>query len=132
MVQPGEQPIPLGDDPNIGSPAWSPDGQRIAAQMRINNRSEIVLLDAAGKVARYLTQPPPTYERPGKPAPNSVPPTWSPDGQSILFLGDRDGAWKLYIMNADGSNQRLFLPNVLGQLSFRYDFAAERTANWGR
>jgi len=131
-IQPGEQPIPLGDDPNIGSPAWSPDGQRIVAQMRINNRSEIVLLDAAGKVARYLTQPPPTYERPGKPAPSSVAPTWSPDGQSILFLSDRDGAWKLYIMNADGSNQRLFLPNVLGQLSFRYDFAAERTANWGK
>jgi len=131
-IQPGEQPIPLGDDPNIGSPAWASDGQRIVAQMRINNRSEIVLLDASGKVARYLTQPPPTYERPGKPAPNSVAPTWSPDGQSILFLSDRDGAWKLYIMNADGSNQRLFLPNVLGQLSFRYDFAAERTANWGK
>ena len=131
-IQPGEQPVPLGDDPNIGSPAWSPDGQRIVAQMRLNNRSEIVLLDASGKVARYLTQPPPTYERPGKPAPNSVAPTWSPDGQSILFLSDRDGAWKLYIMNADGSNQRLFLPNVLGQLAFRYDFAAERTANWGK
>ena len=100
--------------------------------MRINNRSEIVLLDASGKVARYLTQPPPTYERPGKPPPSSVAPTWSPDGQAILFLSDRDGAWKLYIMNADGSNQRLFLPNVLGQLSFRYDFAAERTANWGK
>ena len=38
-IQPGEQPVPLGDDPNIGSPAWSPDGQRIVAQMRINNRS---------------------------------------------------------------------------------------------
>jgi Tol biopolymer transport system component len=53
-------------------------------------------------------------------------------GKSILFLSNRDGAWKLYVMNADGSNQRLFLPNILGQLSFRYDFAAERTANWGK
>ncbi len=130
-IRPGESPAPLGDDPNIGSPAWSPDGQRLAAQIRVHDRSEIVLLDAAGKVVRHLTRPPPTYERPGQPAPNNVSPAWSPDGQSILFLSDRDGAWRLFIMDADGSNQRPFLPDVLGQLSLRYDFAAERMANWG-
>ncbi len=132
IIRPGEQPSPLGNDPDISSPAWSPDGQRILAQMRIHDRNEVVLLDAAGTVVRYLTQPPPTYERPGKPAPNNVAPAWSPDGQSILFLSDRDGAWRLYVMNADGSGQRLFLPGILGQLSLRYDFAAERMVNWGK
>ncbi len=132
VIRPAEQPNPLGHDPDIGSPAWSPDGQRIVAQMRFHDRNEVVLLDVNGNVARYLTQPPPTYERPGKPAPNNVAPAWSPDGESILFLSDRDDAWRLDIMNSDGSGQRPFLPGVIGPLSFRYDFAAERMVNWGK
>jgi dipeptidyl aminopeptidase/acylaminoacyl peptidase len=131
-IRPGEQPAALSGDPNIGSPAWSPDGQRLVAQMRVHNRTEIVLLDANGGVAAYLTQPPPTYERPGQPPPHNVAPAWSPDGRSILFLSDRSGAWKLYNMNADGSNQRLFLAETVAAVQFRYDFAAERVVNWGQ
>jgi len=57
--------------------------------------------------------------------------TWSPDGRTILFLTDRDGAWRLYRMNADGSNQRPFLPTVLRDIPLAYDFSAERVASWG-
>jgi len=31
---------------------------------------------------------------------------WSPDGQTIAFLSDREGKWKVYLMASDGSNQR--------------------------
>ena len=31
-------------------------------------------------------------------------PTWSPDGQKILFSSDRDGALNIYVMNQDGTN----------------------------
>jgi dipeptidyl aminopeptidase/acylaminoacyl peptidase len=39
-------------------------------------------------------------------------PTWSPDGKQIAFSSDRDvdGKTKIWVMNADGSNQRI-LPN---------------------
>jgi len=32
-------------------------------------------------------------------------PAWSPDGQHIAFLSDRDGVWALYLMRPDGSEQ---------------------------
>lgn len=34
-------------------------------------------------------------------------PAWSPDGSKIAFISDRDGRERLYVMNADGSGERL-------------------------
>jgi Tol biopolymer transport system component len=48
-----------------------------------------------------------------------------------LFLTDRDGSWRLYRMDADGSNQRPFLPSVLRDIPLAYEFAAECVASWG-
>ena len=31
-------------------------------------------------------------------------PTWSPDGEEIVFHSDRDGNYEIYMMNADGTN----------------------------
>ncbi|MGC8780880.1 MAG: hypothetical protein ACP5UQ_08460 [Anaerolineae bacterium] len=132
IIRPGESPRPLNNDPNLSSPAWSPDGRTLAAQLRIGNRTEVVLLSADGALLRHLTQPPPTYERPGLPPPHNVAPAWSPDGRALLFLSDRDGAWRLYVMNADGSARRPFGGEALGRLTFRYDFAAERVVSWTR
>jgi hypothetical protein len=39
-------------------------------------------------------------------AANSEAPAWSPDGQRIAFLSDRDGSFNLYIMKADGTDVR--------------------------
>ena len=128
IAMPEGAPRPFVQDADVSSPAWSPDGQRIAVQVRLHDHSDIFLLDAAGGTRQRLTVPPEGSAR----APENVAPAWSPDGRSILFLSNRDGAWRLYRMNADGSGQAPFLPGVLKGVSFRYDFAAERVATWGR
>jgi dipeptidyl aminopeptidase/acylaminoacyl peptidase len=117
---------PLVDDISFGSPAWSPDGQRLAVQKTIHDHADLFLLDAAGNVQARLTAPASALER----AHNNVAPVWSPDGRTILFLSDRDGAWRLYRMNADGSDQKPFAPAALRAIPIAYDFAAERAASW--
>ena len=37
---------------------------------------------------------------------NALRPVWSPDNRLIAFESNRDGAFQIYIMNADGSAQR--------------------------
>ena len=97
--------------------------------MHLHDHKDIFLLDAAGQIVQRLTTPP--YG--GGHAPDNVAPAWSPDGKTILFLSNRDGgAWRLYRMNADGSDQALFLPGALKDIPFRYDFAAERVVSWGK
>ena len=122
------RPQPLVDNADLNSPALSPDGQRIAVQVHLHDHKDIFLLDAAGQIVQRLTTPP--YG--GGHAPDNVAPAWSPDGKTILFLTNRDGAWRLYRMNADGSDQAPFLPGALKDIPFRYDFAAERVVSWGK
>ena len=36
---------------------------------------------------------------------NDVGPEWSPDGNKIVFLSQRDGNIEIYVMNADSTEQ---------------------------
>jgi TolB protein len=37
---------------------------------------------------------------------NDTSPVWSPDGRFIAFVLGRNGKREIYVMNADGGNQR--------------------------
>ena len=49
----------------------------------------------------------------------SFMPKWSPDGTKIAFSSDRSGEIRIWVMNADGSNQHLLAPDAPGYRDFR-------------
>jgi len=79
-----------------GSPAWSPDGTRIAFYSQRDGNAEIYVMNADGTGVTRLTN---SSADEGYPA-------WSPDGRTISFDSDRTGNFDVFAMNPDGSNAR--------------------------
>jgi TolB protein len=95
-----------------GSPAWSPDGKRIAFTHSTGDRSVIDVVDADGDNRETLTTDP--APRRG----SDFGPTWSPDGKQIAFArATSDGhgwTWAaIYVVDADGGNERLLVDHAL-------------------
>jgi TolB protein len=110
------------------SPAWSPDGQRVAFTRRQHDHWEVYVVDADGRNLRRLTDTP---KQPDGTLGDSAAPAWSPDGQSLAFLTDRNGKWDIWIMQADGSGQKpMFKPGVLSGLTLEYAGLGERAISW--
>lgn len=121
----------LTDDPSDYTPAFSPDGKKIAVAYRQHDHWEIHVLNADGGGRARLTETPIDVSLAGKPAWNNVAPTWSPDGTKIAFLTDRSGRWETWTMGADGSNQRPLLPaSVQAKLSLQHSTDDDRSVSW--
>ena len=60
-------------------------------------RFDIYLVNSDGSGLTQLT------DDAGDDAGNDFNPSWSPDGQSIVFISDRDGDSDIYTVNADGA-----------------------------
>ena len=74
-------------------PQYSPDGTRLALHI---GRDVHVLTLATQQLARLTTDPA-----------NGMYPSWSADGQRIIFMSWRNGVTQLFSMAADGSEQKM-------------------------
>ena len=127
----------LTDDTRDYTPAFSPDGSRLAVAYKQHDHWDIHVMNADGSGRVRLTETPlraivEQRLKGQEPRPsNNVAPTWSPDGSQIAFLTDRSGQWEIWVMNADGSNQRpMFPPETLDGLGLQYNFVGERSLSW--
>jgi TolB protein len=89
-------------------PSWSPDGKRIVIGHQSEQGGKLVhIVDAEsgdavclGDAGAFLEQDSPCF---------------SPDGRRIVFSGRKDKTDWIYVMNADGSDQRPIGPTKLTQ-----------------
>jgi uncharacterized protein YraI len=127
----------LTGDPDDHTPVFSPDGSRLAVAYRQHDHWDIHVMNADGSGRVRLTETPlrviVEQELNGQEphAWNNVAPVWSPDGSQIAFLTDRTGRWEIWVMAADGSNQRpLFPAGALDELELQYYSVSERALTW--
>ncbi|MBX2817846.1 MAG: amidohydrolase family protein [Saprospiraceae bacterium] len=81
----------------LAQPALSPDGQKVAVVML----GDIWTIELDGTCTQV------THDHHME-----LSPIWSPDGTSLAYLGDRSGAFALYIQALDGSEPKMLHPTV--------------------
>ncbi len=73
------------------TPAWSPDGDRLAFYSTRDGGRDLYIMDLFGKHIQRLTQN----------GSNNTSPSWSPDGREIAFASDYANAFGIYTMHVD-------------------------------
>ena len=87
----------LTDSQGNNQPAWSPDGRRVSPLPPCATATR----DLHGQCRWQRSAPA------HRPSAADVRPAWSPDGKQIAFVSGRQGRDDIWLMQADGSGQRL-------------------------
>lgn len=91
----------VGSNEPIISPAWSPDGERLAYVSFENRKPSIFVQSVSTGARRQL------IEARG----NQSAPAWSPDGRRIVFASSQAGGTQLFVANTDGTSVRRLTTN---------------------
>ena len=103
----GGAPTNLTHSPGVDqSPAWAPDGRRVAfTSFRDGGRQAIYVMNADGSDQHRVS--------PENSLSDDATPSWSPDGMRIVFASTRPfgTSWTIWSMNADGTDLRRVSPS---------------------
>lgn len=125
----GSEKRPMGIDDVLalrqaGDPQISPDGESIVfvvthADLENNVRnSDLWLVTTGGEAPRQLTQ----WEK------RDDQPSWSPDGQMIAFISDRDGKPQIYLISVTGGEASRLTSHPVGIDRFEWSPVGRRMA----
>jgi centrosomal CEP192-like protein/WD40 repeat protein/ASPM-SPD-2-Hydin domain-containing protein len=96
----GVTPLPYSGMPSIPRGVTvSPDDSKVLTEIDGNNPTQVYTAKLDGTALTQLTT-----------SKSNRYPRWSPDGKQIVFISNRDGGAKIYLMNADGSSQTRLSP----------------------
>lgn len=124
----GSEITRLADSVEIGRVTWSPDGQWLTYSDYLNSptpnnpfttsasvrpSAAIFKMRADGSDQTLLTV---------AETADSLSPAWSPDGNTIAFVSDRNGLMDLFIMDTDGQNIRSLRESSQHLNSNNYNF----------
>ena len=116
-------------NPYFSDPDLQPSGGQIVFQRKGAAQTDLWVVNTDGSGLHALTQPRTTLV---DTLPSNVAAAYSPDGQSIVFLSNRTdsgeaGDWHLWVMNADGSDQRQLPVDV----AIEYTYGVDQVVSWG-
>lgn len=97
----GGQPVILTTESSDIFPDWSPDGSLILFASRRSGNWDLYTLSVDGEGRAVSGLGP---ERIAEDPSNELMPAWSPWGDALAFVSDRDGTWGVYIMRPDGTD----------------------------
>ena len=89
----------LSERPGLNiSPAWQPQGGKLAVTLSVSGNSELYLIDPRGQILEQLT----------KSFAIAVSPSWSPDGRKLAYVSNRTEKPQIYILDlASNTSTRL-------------------------
>ncbi len=103
-------------------PRWSPDGEKIAFATDLTGDWEVFIINRDGSGLKNLSNTPDADD-------GWWGLDWSFDGSQIVFVSDRNDRAGMYIMDAEGSNQHLLLPNF-PPVAGRFPVSVDRFPVW--
>ncbi len=111
------------DKPYVEQPNWSPRGDQIVFQCRTQTQGSSAIyniwsIDPQGSQLTRVTDEPH----------DSRWPTWSPDGEKVLFASKRDGGqtYDMWLMDRTGGNARKLVDWGVDCVSFSFSPDGER------